>query len=97
MLTHYFLFRKRAKEHLTPPDEHNIKEYEVPYLDDDAYLMQKLWAEKEHAKERDALDDAVRRRRLTKDQVRIPRIFLLLNLNFFVGRYESSIDANKPW
>lgn len=42
----------------------------MPYLDDDAYLLQKLWAEKEHAKQRDALDDEVRRRRLTKNQVR---------------------------
>lgn len=42
----------------------------MPYLDDDAYLLQKLWAEKEHAKQRDALDDEVRRRRRTKNQVR---------------------------
>ncbi|EJW88260.1 hypothetical protein WUBG_00833 [Wuchereria bancrofti] len=65
-----FTYQKRATEHLTPPDEHNKKEYEVPYLDDDAYLMQKLWAEKEHAKQRDALDDEVRRRRLTKNQMK---------------------------
>ncbi|VDK74057.1 unnamed protein product [Onchocerca ochengi] len=65
-----FTYQKRATEHLTPPDKQNKKEYEVPYLDDDAYLMQKLWAEKEHAKQRDVLDDQVRRRRLTKNQVK---------------------------
>lgn len=66
----YFLFRKRATEHLTPPNEQNNKEYEIPYLDDDAYLMQKLWAEKEHAKQRDVFDDKIRRRRRNKDHVR---------------------------
>uniref|UniRef100_A0A0R3RPT5 Large ribosomal subunit protein uL29m n=1 Tax=Elaeophora elaphi TaxID=1147741 RepID=A0A0R3RPT5_9BILA len=65
-----FTYEKRATEHLTPPDKQNKKEYEVPYLDDDAYLMQKLWAEKEHAKQRDALDDEVRRRRRNKNQVK---------------------------
>lgn len=44
--------RKQAEEHLEPPTE-GRKEYEVPYLDDDAYMMQKLWAEKEFMKERD--------------------------------------------
>lgn len=28
------------------------KEYEVPYLDDDTYLMQKLWVEKQEMKRR---------------------------------------------
>uniref|UniRef100_A0A915PQ81 Intraflagellar transport protein 56 n=1 Tax=Setaria digitata TaxID=48799 RepID=A0A915PQ81_9BILA len=65
-----FTYKKRATEHLTPPNEQNVKEYEVPYLDDDAYLMQKLWAEKEHAKQRDALDDEVRRRRLSENQIK---------------------------
>ncbi|EFO20956.2 hypothetical protein, variant [Loa loa] len=65
-----FTYRKHATEHLTLPNEHSKKEYEIPYLDDDAYLMQKLWIEKEHAKQRDTLDDEVRRRRLTKDQVK---------------------------
>ncbi|CAG9529823.1 unnamed protein product [Cercopithifilaria johnstoni] len=72
-LVKFIPFRKRAVEHLTPPDKQNQKEYEVPYLDDDAYLMQKLWAEKEHAKQRDALDDEVRRRRRSKDQVKYRR------------------------
>lgn len=44
--------RKQAEEHLEPPNETN-KEYEVPYLDGDAYMMQKLWKEKEFMKERD--------------------------------------------
>lgn len=67
---HIFLFvRKRATEHLRPPDKENVKEYEVPCLDEDAYLMQKLWAEKEHAKKRDVLDDEVRRKRLTENHV----------------------------
>ncbi|KAL3994759.1 Mitochondrial 39-S ribosomal protein L47 (MRP-L47) family protein [Acanthocheilonema viteae] len=65
-----FTYQKQATEHLTSPDKQNEKEYEVPYLDDDAYLLQKLWAEKEHAKQRDALDDEVRRRRRSKDQVK---------------------------
>ncbi|KJH49006.1 RNB-like protein [Dictyocaulus viviparus] len=47
-----FTFKKPAEEHLEPPNE-CVKEYEVPYLDSDAYMMQKLWAEKEFLKERD--------------------------------------------
>jgi hypothetical protein len=39
-------FRKLAQEHIQPFEVSQTKEYEVPYLDDDAYLMQKLWAEK---------------------------------------------------
>lgn len=44
------LFRKPAEEHYLPPQP-GEKEYEVPYLDDDAYMMQKLWNEKEYMKE----------------------------------------------
>ncbi|VDN02070.1 unnamed protein product [Thelazia callipaeda] len=65
-----FTYKKRAKEHITPPNVHDVKEYEVPYLDEDAYLLQKLWAEKEHAKQRDFLDDEVRRKRLSENQVK---------------------------
>ncbi|KAK6019890.1 RNB-like protein [Ostertagia ostertagi] len=48
-----FTYKKQAEEHLEPPTE-GTKEYEVPYLDGDAYMMQKLWAEKEFMKERDS-------------------------------------------
>jgi hypothetical protein len=41
-----------------------VKEYEQPYLDDDAYMMQKLWAEKEWWKRRNAEDDQLRWKKL---------------------------------
>ncbi|CAJ0600824.1 unnamed protein product [Cylicocyclus nassatus] len=47
-----FTYKKQAEEHLEPPDENSV-DTEVPFLDKDAYMMQKLWKEKEFMKERD--------------------------------------------
>lgn len=41
-----------------PAEETGEKEYEVPYLDADAHLMQRLWKEKEHLKRQVADYDA---------------------------------------
>ncbi|MFH4974400.1 hypothetical protein AB6A40_001109 [Gnathostoma spinigerum] len=68
-----FTFKKTATEHYLPAEVNGDKEYEVPYLDDDAYMMQKLWAEKEEAKKRDRMDDERRERNLTEDQKRFQR------------------------
>ncbi|VDM62311.1 unnamed protein product [Angiostrongylus costaricensis] len=73
-----FTFKKPAEEHLEPPRE-GLKEYEVPYLDDDAYMMQKLWAEKEFMKERDRKDIEAHREIVTEEMRRYrkggPRVF----------------------
>ncbi|KAK6748761.1 hypothetical protein RB195_001408 [Necator americanus] len=73
-----FTYKKQAEEHLEPPNEKN-KEYEVPYLDDDAYMMQKLWKEKEFMKERDRRDIENQRRVVTDEMKRYkrggPRVF----------------------
>uniref|UniRef100_A0A8R1DFS8 Large ribosomal subunit protein uL29m n=1 Tax=Caenorhabditis japonica TaxID=281687 RepID=A0A8R1DFS8_CAEJA len=73
-----FTYQKPAKEHYLPP-ENGQKEYEVPYLDDDAYMMQKLWTEKEYMKRRDQEDDVKRRAARTDDMERFkrgaPRVF----------------------
>ncbi|CAI4229349.1 unnamed protein product [Auanema sp. JU1783] len=52
-----FTYKRQSTEHYS---EANPKEIavEVPYLDDDAYMMQKLWKEKEHLKKRDSMDMA---------------------------------------
>ncbi|XGW30254.1 hypothetical protein V3C99_009331 [Haemonchus contortus] len=73
-----FTYKKQAEEHLEPPTE-ETKEYEVPYLDDDAYMMQKLWAEKEFMKERDRKDMEALDKVVTKEMRRYkrggPRVF----------------------
>ncbi|EFP03254.1 hypothetical protein CRE_28472 [Caenorhabditis remanei] len=73
-----FTYKKQAIEHYSPP-EASKKEYETPYLDDDAYMMQKLWQEKEFMKNRDRLDDEKRRETRTEDMDRFkrgaPRVF----------------------
>lgn len=56
-----------VKEHL---DKAEIKEVEVPMLDGDAYMMQKLWAEKEHMKALEREDD---RRRASMQTERMRR------------------------
>ncbi|KIH55421.1 RNB-like protein, partial [Ancylostoma duodenale] len=63
-----FTYKKQAEEHLEPPNESN-KEYEVPYLDGDAYMMQKLWKEKEFMKERDR-KDIENHRKVVTDEMR---------------------------
>ncbi|KHN79290.1 39S ribosomal protein L47, mitochondrial [Toxocara canis] len=68
-----FTYKKPATEHYLPAEVTGTKEYEVPYLDDDAYMMQKLWNEKEHCKRRDKLDDERRRKMLTEDKKRFRR------------------------
>ncbi|PIO67357.1 hypothetical protein TELCIR_10896 [Teladorsagia circumcincta] len=73
-----FTYKKQAEEHLEPPTE-GTKEYEVPYLDGDAYMMQKLWAEKEFMKERDRKDIEAWEKVVTKEMRRYgkggPRVF----------------------
>ncbi|RCN52375.1 hypothetical protein ANCCAN_01417 [Ancylostoma caninum] len=73
-----FTYKKQAEEHLEPPNETN-KEYEVPYLDGDAYMMQKLWKEKEFMKERDRKDIENHRKVVTDEMRRFrkggPRVF----------------------
>lgn len=50
-------FRKQAQEHHKPSEETRTKEYEMPFLDDTRYLMQKLWEEKQVMKKRVFDDD----------------------------------------
>jgi len=65
-----FKYEKKLQEHLEPPHMHPVgKEYETPYLDDDAHMMQKLWSEKEWWKRRNRADDL--RRRTRKDRSKI--------------------------
>jgi hypothetical protein len=58
-----FTYDEPAREHYEPFDKPaaektaNKKEYEVPYLDDEAYLMQKLWAEKQQMRSQIELHD----------------------------------------
>ncbi|KAI6242623.1 39S ribosomal protein L47, mitochondrial [Aphelenchoides fujianensis] len=52
-----FTYTKQATEHLEPAEVTKKKEYEVPFLDDDAYVMQKLWNEKQEMKRRIAEHD----------------------------------------
>ncbi|CAB3408784.1 unnamed protein product [Caenorhabditis bovis] len=66
-----FTYEKPASEHFQPAD--GTKEYEVPYLDDDAYMMQKLWNEKEYLKKIDAENDEKLRNSRTEDMVRFKR------------------------
>ncbi|VDN52132.1 unnamed protein product [Dracunculus medinensis] len=68
-----FTYKKFATEHYLPAEITGEKEYEKPYLDDDAYMMQKLWAEKEHAKKRIALSETKRRRNLAENMIRFNR------------------------
>uniref|UniRef100_A0A0N5AQW8 Large ribosomal subunit protein uL29m n=1 Tax=Syphacia muris TaxID=451379 RepID=A0A0N5AQW8_9BILA len=68
-----FTYKRPAKEHLLPGEVTGEKEYEVPYLDDDAYMMQKLWNEKEHWKQRDAEEDKWRNEKLSEDMERFKR------------------------
>uniref|UniRef100_A0A914YU65 Large ribosomal subunit protein uL29m n=1 Tax=Panagrolaimus superbus TaxID=310955 RepID=A0A914YU65_9BILA len=51
-----FTYKKQAKEHYLPFEITGKKEYEVPYLDEEPYLTQKLWAEKQHLKKYHADD-----------------------------------------
>uniref|UniRef100_A0A0N5BVZ4 Large ribosomal subunit protein uL29m n=1 Tax=Strongyloides papillosus TaxID=174720 RepID=A0A0N5BVZ4_STREA len=43
-----FTYDKQVEEHALPNEITKQKEYEIPYLDDDAYIMQKLWKEKKY-------------------------------------------------
>uniref|UniRef100_A0A914N194 Large ribosomal subunit protein uL29m n=2 Tax=Meloidogyne TaxID=189290 RepID=A0A914N194_MELIC len=53
-----FTYEVSANEHYGQPEVTGVKkEYEVPMLDDKAYLFQKLWKEKEHLKEQIRLQD----------------------------------------
>jgi len=47
-----FTYKKIAEEHYEPFEVTKKKEYEMPYLDDDAYLLQKLFNEKQEMKRR---------------------------------------------
>ncbi|VDM82731.1 unnamed protein product [Strongylus vulgaris] len=73
-----FTYKKQAEEHLEPPDENN-QEVEVPFLDGDAYMMQKLWKEKEFMKERDRKDIANLKKVVSEEMRRFrkggPRVF----------------------
>uniref|UniRef100_A0A914MGA8 CDP-diacylglycerol--glycerol-3-phosphate 3-phosphatidyltransferase n=1 Tax=Meloidogyne incognita TaxID=6306 RepID=A0A914MGA8_MELIC len=53
-----FTYEVSANEYYGQPEVTGVKkEYEVPMLDDKAYLFQKLWKEKEHLKEQIRLQD----------------------------------------
>uniref|UniRef100_A0AC34R5W1 Large ribosomal subunit protein uL29m n=2 Tax=Panagrolaimus sp. JU765 TaxID=591449 RepID=A0AC34R5W1_9BILA len=45
-----FTYKKQTTEHLLPHEVTEDIEYEEPYLSESAYVMQKLWAEKQHLK-----------------------------------------------
>uniref|UniRef100_A0A7E4UZU8 Large ribosomal subunit protein uL29m n=1 Tax=Panagrellus redivivus TaxID=6233 RepID=A0A7E4UZU8_PANRE len=63
-----FTYQKQATEHLLPADITGEKEYETPYLDESAYVTQKLWAEKQHLKKMHDADQARYRERFSHDQ-----------------------------
>ncbi|KAF8373231.1 mrpl-47, partial [Pristionchus pacificus] len=65
-----FTYKQEATEHLSKDGK---KEYEVPMLDDDAYMMQKLWAEKEHMKKLERHDEEIRKELQTDDMRRFKR------------------------
>ncbi|CAJ0578088.1 unnamed protein product, partial [Mesorhabditis spiculigera] len=67
-----FTYEKAAREHYQPPTA-GQKEYEVPELDADAHMMQKLWAEKEALKERDRKDVAAQREYLSDSKLKFKR------------------------
>lgn len=52
-----------------PAEVTGEKEYEIPVLDEDAYVMQKLWDEKEHWKKIEEEHDKWREKMLTEDMV----------------------------
>ncbi|GMS96179.1 hypothetical protein PENTCL1PPCAC_18354, partial [Pristionchus entomophagus] len=65
-----FTYKQEASEHLSKDGK---KEYEVPMLDEDALMMQKLWAEKEHMKRLERHDEEVRKELQTDDMRRFKR------------------------
>ncbi|KAI1727440.1 mitochondrial 39-S ribosomal protein l47 (MRP-L47) domain-containing protein [Ditylenchus destructor] len=65
-----FTYEQPAKEHYEPAEVTGDKEYEVPYLDDDAYLMQKLWNEKQFLKKEIETHDKYMHKLMTEDHVK---------------------------
>ncbi|KAI6172386.1 39S ribosomal protein L47, mitochondrial [Aphelenchoides besseyi] len=68
-----FTYQKQATEHYEPAEVTKEKEYEVPYLDDDAYVTQKLWNEKQEMKRRIHEFDEYTRINQTKDDIKFKR------------------------
>uniref|UniRef100_A0AC35F8W2 Large ribosomal subunit protein uL29m n=1 Tax=Panagrolaimus sp. PS1159 TaxID=55785 RepID=A0AC35F8W2_9BILA len=62
-----FTYKKQATEHYLPFEVTGEKEYEVPYLDEEPYLTQKLWEEKQHLKKYHADDQRRYRERFAND------------------------------
>uniref|UniRef100_A0A915D9E1 Large ribosomal subunit protein uL29m n=1 Tax=Ditylenchus dipsaci TaxID=166011 RepID=A0A915D9E1_9BILA len=62
-----FTYPEQAQEHYEPAEVTGKKKYEEPYLDDDAYLMQKLWNEKMFMKEEIATHDKYYEKMSTRD------------------------------
>jgi len=70
-----FRMKKVMDEHIVPPKMNKKKkEYELPYLDEDAYMFQKYWKEKLWMDKRDKEDDEKRKKGIHKDVYSIPAI-----------------------
>ncbi|TKR95359.1 hypothetical protein L596_009539 [Steinernema carpocapsae] len=68
-----FTYKKQSREHVLPAEETGKKEYEQPWLDDDAYMMQKLWNEKEYWKNEERAAHLKLKRAKTANQKRFSR------------------------
>uniref|UniRef100_A0A1I7Y5S8 Large ribosomal subunit protein uL29m n=1 Tax=Steinernema glaseri TaxID=37863 RepID=A0A1I7Y5S8_9BILA len=68
-----FTYKKQAREHVLPAEVTGEKEYEQPYLDDDAYMMQKLWNEKEYWKNKERASHRALKHKLTDSDKRFRR------------------------
>ncbi|KAK0422652.1 hypothetical protein QR680_007700 [Steinernema hermaphroditum] len=68
-----FTYKKQAREHVLPAEVTGEKEYEQPDLDDDAYMMQKLWNEKEYWKNYERAQHRALKNKLTDSDKRFRR------------------------
>ncbi|KAI6228513.1 39S ribosomal protein L47, mitochondrial [Aphelenchoides besseyi] len=68
-----FTYQKQVAEHYEPAEVTKKKEYEVPYLDDDAYVTQKLWNEKQEMRRRIHEHDKYMRINQSKDEIKYKR------------------------
>jgi hypothetical protein len=64
-----FTYKKQATEHYLPFEASGEKEYEVPYLDEDPYVAQKVWKEKQHLKKYHEDDQQRYRERFADENV----------------------------
>ncbi|CAD5210698.1 unnamed protein product [Bursaphelenchus okinawaensis] len=63
-----FTYDKPAEEHYEPFEVSRRKEYEKPYLDEEEYITQTLWNEKQEMKRRIAVNDEYLKIEFDKDK-----------------------------